>query len=464
MSKFKPIKTISGQSLIDVALQEYGAYEGVFIILKDNPNLENTMGVNLVPGTSINIRQEVPELNVNNKSIAQQFATDLVEVATGDIKNYLINLSADYDGDADTLSLSFDWVLPNDEAFEVWVYTATGGWNYVGLTFTEYGTYVFDPFIPDNDTYIIKLISVPNGIESNEVTIVVDNPGYLIDDFVGAKAAYSLRKLSASYVGAAIRIKRAPDNSETDIYFDGTGNLDTASILGFLTGFPGEFIKVVKWYDQSGNGKDLVQTTFINQPYIYFAGWLVTASGGKPAISYQNSFPSYFNQTDAGLPTDATTLLSVSKHEYGSLFGSLAMIASYGKGEEGGSVMSLYNGSAGIFGNAALGFSNYGTFAGIPNRLAANNLQLIFKPSGTGALVPWKTFVNDLPEQEWATNTETELIGTPGSFRVGVSSAGFGALAYPLQGFIQELVIWDNDYLTDVEAIKNNVNDYYGIY
>ena len=50
----------------------------------------------------------------------------------------------------------------------------------------------------------------------------------------GSVAAYSLRKLDDSYSGAAIRIRRDSDNTETDIGFDAEGNLDIDAIKSFL--------------------------------------------------------------------------------------------------------------------------------------------------------------------------------------------------------------------------------------
>ena len=57
---------------------------------------------------------------------------------------------------------------------------------------------------------------------------------YLLDSYSGAAAAYSLRKLKSTYVGSAIRVRRSGDNVELNIGFDGSGNLDTSSLLSFI--------------------------------------------------------------------------------------------------------------------------------------------------------------------------------------------------------------------------------------
>lgn len=106
----------------------------------------------------------------------------------------------------------------------------------------------------------------------------------LLDRFP-ATVAYGLRKLRSAYLGPAIRVRRAADNAEKDIYFNGQGNLDTADLVAFAGG--SSFIRT--WYDQSGNGKDAVQTAAANQPRIsQLDGSLVTVNG-KPALDFDGS-------------------------------------------------------------------------------------------------------------------------------------------------------------------------------
>jgi hypothetical protein len=103
----------------------------------------------------------------------------------------------------------------------------------------------------------------------------------LLADYPGAAAAYSLRLLDTNYTGSAIRVRRASDNAEQDIGFDGSGDLDTTSLATFCSGTDG-FCKV--WYDQSGNGNDATQTTAANQPKIYDNSTGVVTENSKPAI------------------------------------------------------------------------------------------------------------------------------------------------------------------------------------
>jgi surface protein len=53
-------------------------------------------------------------------------------------------------------------------------------------------------------------------------------------DYSGLAAAYSLRRVSSSYTGSAIEVRRDWDNATGSIGFDSFGNLNTASLLTFV--------------------------------------------------------------------------------------------------------------------------------------------------------------------------------------------------------------------------------------
>jgi len=93
-----------------------------------------------------------------------------------------------------------------------------------------------------------------------------------LDSFTTPSGAYSFRKLKSTYSGPAIRIRRASDNLETDINF-----------LGFVPGLGAPWDEAAAnahcaattcfirtWYDQSGLGRHLNQTTAANQPALIF--------------------------------------------------------------------------------------------------------------------------------------------------------------------------------------------------
>jgi hypothetical protein len=73
--------TTQGQSAIDIAIQEYGAWEGIFLLLDDNPGLGSVEAVP-APGIELVIR-EVPVVNNGNVRISEQFKKESYRVNSG---------------------------------------------------------------------------------------------------------------------------------------------------------------------------------------------------------------------------------------------------------------------------------------------------------------------------------------------------------------------------------------------
>ncbi|MDB5156436.1 MAG: hypothetical protein JWR50_1143 [Mucilaginibacter sp.] len=101
-----------------------------------------------------------------------------------------------------------------------------------------------------------------------------------------ATAAYSLRKLSSTYAGGAVQVRRSSDNATQDIGFASGGGLDIASLNAFVGGNNG-YVSI--WYDQSGNGYNATST---QSPLIVNAGTLNT-SNGLPSILINGNLISY---------------------------------------------------------------------------------------------------------------------------------------------------------------------------
>jgi hypothetical protein len=148
----------------------------------------------------------------------------------------------------------------------------------------------FDPML-DEQMVEVELLAVDAFRSSEEVeppaaTLLLDLYGDNIE------AAYSLRKLRAGYTGAAIRVRRTPDNTEQDIGFDSNGDLDTSALTTFV-GSGSAHIQT--WYDQSTNANHAVQNTSGQQPHIVYNGTIKT-HGGKPAVTQDSDLGNPSNQ------------------------------------------------------------------------------------------------------------------------------------------------------------------------
>lgn len=69
-----------GQTLIDIAIETYGCYEGVFLIMEDN-NL--TFDSILSGGDVLKIRDITPTLNTDNKEVIKQYSTTKTNINSG---------------------------------------------------------------------------------------------------------------------------------------------------------------------------------------------------------------------------------------------------------------------------------------------------------------------------------------------------------------------------------------------
>jgi hypothetical protein len=125
--------------------------------------------------------------------------------------------------------------------------------------------------------------------------------GFILDQYPNADVAFSLRRLSSTYNGPMLRVRRNTGGVEADVHFDSTGsyslespvdNFSSSSNATNLGEFAassgyvdadsmgsGQSMWMTKWYDQSGNGRDGTSTTTSKQPRMLNAGAISYATG-----------------------------------------------------------------------------------------------------------------------------------------------------------------------------------------
>lgn len=124
-----------------------------------------------------------------------------------------------------------------------------------------------------------------SGTATAAITTIPAQSGPLSGLTAGIQRAQGLRRIVSGYSGSAIQVRRSSDSTAQDIGFSGD-DLDTAALLAFVGAGDGF---VTTWYDQSGNGRNLTQTTAAAQPKIVSTGVLVTNGKGKPAIQFDGA-------------------------------------------------------------------------------------------------------------------------------------------------------------------------------
>jgi hypothetical protein len=122
-------------------------------------------------------------------------------------------------------------------------------------------------------------------------------------------AAFSFRLLTSAYTGPCIRVRRSSDNALMDIGFS-AGWLDVAALLAFVGAGSGY---VVTFYDQSGRGRHITQTTAAAQRRIVNAG-VLESFGGRPALA--GGAGQYYGSAWPALAQPATILATLKLPDY----------------------------------------------------------------------------------------------------------------------------------------------------
>ncbi len=156
-------------------------------------------------------------------------------------------------------------------------------------------------------------------------------PSGIVDLIGSGDSVYSLRKMRGAYPGAAIRVRRSSDNAETDIQFIGMAGIDTAGLLIFA-GSASCF--VTTWYDQSGNGRNLVQATAGSQPRIVNAG-VIDSINERPTVVFDGVNDTLIGSLNTGISGDVEfTLNTVASYNL-SNNASFATFVFFGSGPAG---------------------------------------------------------------------------------------------------------------------------------
>ncbi len=285
----------------------------------------------------------------------------------------------------------------------------------------------FDPML-DEQMVEVELLAVDAFRSSEEI-----EPPSLLLDLYGedVKIAYSVRKLRTAYTGDCMRVRNG-SSVELDIGFDGSGNLDESALLTHCGGGDGF---VVKWYDQSGNGGDLEQSTTANQPQIVSSG-AVLKDNGKPVITGLSAF----NGSHLDLKTPKTTYLPSTGQYY---FFSVCKT----------------NTPRGIFYREDTRFQLIAQSGNTSTSVRNSNYAANTYRKNTVAYTP----VNR--NEVYTTFTSQTMLTIDGSLD---NSVGSFVLGYGVSQFanwdMQEFIVYEGDKSSDESNIETAINGHYSIY
>jgi len=257
-------------------------------------------------------------------------------------------------------------------------------------------------------------------------------PGYTPPlDAYPATAAYSVRKLSSTYSGDALRVRRTVSPfDEQDIGFDSNGDLDTAAIVAFGGS---DSLGVSIWYDQTGNGHDATQTSTNDQPLIY-NGLDVETIGGLVSL------------TDNGVNGS----IAMSIPPFGTSSSTAAVFSLVTPLTDRGLVWNAQSGYAASEASGALSIYQGSFVAGTLIKPNEQRLQsYLFGATDYG-------YVNGTLGVSG--NAGSNALGNNSNMFIGGQAVNFREVAA-----MQEIMIYISDETSARPTIESNINSYFQI-
>jgi hypothetical protein len=296
----------------------------------------------------------------------------------------------------------------------------------------------------------------------------------LLDTYSGAAAAYSLRRLSISYTGSAIEVRRASDNATQDIGFSGE-DLDLATLQSFCSGTNGF---VTKWYDQSGNARNATQATAANQPQIVNSGSVIL-DNGKASVQFDgiNDYLVAANATDWNFIHQSGVYFNFGVSRAGDISNPEALYTIWGN-------TNTITQNGGFFGyddRSSFSFNNLlrmsvGTLD-FPVRIIINelpnyqnaNVQFLhtIKNDAGNATADQRSFIasNGGVFQNNNINSATPNTGNAlAPLSLGATPSALLVYGFFLKGAIQEQIFYPSNQSSNRTGIETNINDFYSIY
>lgn len=288
------------------------------------------------------------------------------------------------------------------------------------------------------------IATVYNNQHAPETFYLITPAIYLLDTY-SAKYGYSLRKLKSTAT-SAIRVNRSSDSTEQDIGFDSNGDFDITSYNTFVGGGTG---RVMKWYDQSGNGNHLNGNGVVAEVPVF----VTNIFGTRPGLSFDgvndamsSTNNPYFSSAASAsifqvfkIPTDPNPTANLT----GPVF--------YCTGDS--TADNHLPWTDGTIYDSTFSTTRKSTANPSPTLTNTSLYTIMSGPSD------WRNYINNTLLYSTSTNTFSNA-GFTGKAWIGVSTFAFRW--FP--GYTGEIIVFDRMVSSsDRNSISDNISDYYTI-
>ena len=274
----------------------------------------------------------------------------------------------------------------------------------------------------------------------------------LLDTYSGAVGAFSVtRYLKKEFIGkAVIQLRRSSDGATAD--FNPTELSD-----GTATSWAGMGVsaRVNVWYDQSGNGNDISQSSLYSKPHLIISGTLQTLDGSKVAIDFDGD--NDFIPIDSVFPDIVLNNISVfcvAKYDTTPTTPSETLYSLGWTANSGRFFMTNWSSSGYEYGYYHGYAGTWDAAQGGPTADTSKHLFSSIAGSTQGTFEAWV----DTTSMGSATLSSNATSGTYGLGGVNTTAA------YAFDGKMSEFILYQSDQSAVRLSVKGNINNHYVLY
>jgi len=274
----------------------------------------------------------------------------------------------------------------------------------------------------------------------------------LLDDYSGAVGAYSVsRYLKKDFTNkAVVQLRRDSDGATSD--FTPTEITDgTATSWAGM----GQSARVNIWYDQSGNGNDISQSSLYNKPYLIISGTVQTLDGTKAAVDFDGTNDAiWINSQFPDIVLNNISVFCVAKYDTVPTTPSETLYSLGWTAGNGRFFMTNWSSSGYEYGYY---FGYAGTWNALTGGPSADTSKHLFHSIAGSTLGHFEAWV-DTTSMGYVTLSSNTTSGTYGLG--GVNST----TSYAFDGKMSEFILYQSDQYSNIASIRSNVNSYYTLY